>query len=55
LWVVEALGPECPLVYDHGRGERTSELRGLVPDIFLRPIRPPKVRANDVVRELANV
>jgi hypothetical protein len=55
LWLVEALGPEGPLVYDNGRGDRTCELRGLVPDIFLRPIRPRKVRANDVVRELANV
>jgi len=44
LWVVEALGPECPLVYDHGHGGRSTVLRGLVPDVFLRPIRPRRLR-----------
>lgn len=55
LWIVEALGPECPLVYDYGRGDRICELRGLVPDIFLRPIRPHKVSTDNTARELAHV
>ncbi len=42
LWEVEALGPACPLCYQVGSGPITAKMLGEVPDMFLRPIRPPK-------------
>ena len=41
VWDVEALGPECPLHYQVGSRSVTTKMAGEVPDMFLRPIRPP--------------
>ena len=42
VWQVEALGPECPLHYQVGLAPIDAKMTGQVPDMFLRPIRPPK-------------
>lgn len=41
MWKVLAASASCPLVYEYPDGKRISALTGLVPDAFLRPIRPP--------------
>jgi hypothetical protein len=41
LWRVTAASEACSLVYKFADGERVRVLSGLVPDVFLRPIRPP--------------
>lgn len=41
LWRVSAAIKVCALVYQFSDGERVRVLSGLVPDVFLRPIRPP--------------
>ena len=41
MWKVSAASASCPLVYEYPDGKRIRALTGLVPDAFLRPIRPP--------------
>jgi hypothetical protein len=59
VWVVESLSSECPLVYEHGLGNRSEARKGFVPDVFLRPIRPRPSRCSITGRaltpELSNV
>jgi hypothetical protein len=45
VWRVEALGPECPLRYQIGSESIETAMTGEVPDMFLRPIRPPAAAA----------
>jgi hypothetical protein len=41
VWQVDALGSECPLHYQIGSESIETAMTGEVPDMFLRPIRPP--------------
>lgn len=49
VWQVEALGQECPLHYQMGSAPIGTAMTGEVPDMFLRPIRPPKVLVEDLL------
>jgi len=52
LWKVEVASPERPLVYENPDKSIERALSGLVPDHYLRPIRPDELeRYEDIHQE----